>query len=107
MTDVFEQVKGKLVYAEDILDLFYAASVGQDKAFVEIVEDVVENTPEVDMTEVVRCKECKYWRDWQMAVASHGFGSNMGECHCDQWDNESFYYLTKDIDFCSYGEIEE
>ena len=60
-----------------------------------------------DVVEVVRCKDCKYWRDWEMAVVSHGFGPNMGECHCAQWDNEYFYYLTKDTDFCSYGEKEE
>jgi hypothetical protein len=60
-----------------------------------------------DYENIVRCRECKYWRDWQMAVTSHGFGPNMGECHCAQWDNEYFYYLTRDTDFCSYGEIEE
>ena len=72
----------------------------------DIAQKAVEEAM-VDGIDIVRCKDCKYWRDWQMAVANHGFGPNMGECHCDQWDNESFYYLTKDTDFCSYGEIEE
>ena len=33
-------------------------------------------------------------------------GEDLGECHCPQWENDYFYYLTKDIDFCSYGEKE-
>ena len=63
--------------------------------------------PAEDVVEVVRCRDCKYWRDWEMAVVSHGFGPNMGECHCSQWENEYFYYLTEDTDFCSYGERSE
>ena len=71
MADVIERVKGKVVYAEDILDLFYVASAGQDKAFVEVVEDVIENAPTADVEEVrhgqwesfeiphmMRCSEC-------------------------------------------------
>ena len=45
MTDVLDRVEGKLVYAADVLDLFYVASAGQDKSFIRVVEDVVENTP--------------------------------------------------------------
>jgi hypothetical protein len=33
-------------------------------------------------------------------------GKDVGECHCQQWENDYFYYLTKDTDFCSYGEKE-
>ena len=74
---------------------------------LEDYRDKIKALPIADVVDVVRCRDCKYWRDWQMAVASHGFGENMGECHCNQWDNEYFYYLTKDIDFCSYGERKE
>ena len=52
MIDVLDRVEGKLVYAADVLDLFYVASAGQDKAFIAIVEDVVENTPTADVQEV-------------------------------------------------------
>lgn len=58
MADILEMVKGKVVYAEDVLDLFYVASAGQDKAFIEIVEDVIQDTPTADVVEVVRCKDC-------------------------------------------------
>lgn len=72
-----------------------------------IAQKSVEDMMRCDKVEIVRCKDCKYWRDWEMAVANHGFGPNMGECHCAQWENEDFYYLTKGMDFCSYGEKEE
>ena len=52
MADVLDEVKGKVIYAEDLLDLFYVASAGQDKAFIDIVEDVVINTPTADVAEV-------------------------------------------------------
>lgn len=50
----------RLIYVDDFLDLFYVASAGQDKAFVEAVEMVVEDAPAVDAVEVVRCKDCKH-----------------------------------------------
>lgn len=52
MADILEMVKGKVVYAEDVLELFYVASAGQDKAFVEIVEDVIQDTPTADVVEM-------------------------------------------------------
>lgn len=53
MTDVLDRVEGKLVYAADVLDLFYVASAGQDKAFIAVVEDVVESVPAIDAAEVI------------------------------------------------------
>ena len=62
--------------------------------------DVIDNMPTIiDAVEVVRCKDCKYWKQH--------FEPNMGECHCTQWDNDYFYYLTKDTDFCSYGKSKD
>lgn len=48
----------RCIYADDFLDLFYVASAGQDKMFVKVVEQVVEDTPTADVVEVVRCKDC-------------------------------------------------
>ena len=42
----------RYIYAEDFLDLFYVASAGQDKMFVKVVEQVVEDTPTADVVEV-------------------------------------------------------
>lgn len=51
MSDALDRVRGKVVYAEDILELFYAASIGQDKLFIKIVEDIVEDAPAADVAE--------------------------------------------------------
>ena len=52
----------RCIYADDFLDLFYVASAGQDKMFVKVVEQVVEDTPTADVVEVVRCKDCIYFQ---------------------------------------------
>ena len=49
----------RCIYVDDFLDLFYVASAGQDKMFVKVVEQVVEDTPTADVVEVVRCKDCQ------------------------------------------------
>lgn len=46
----------RCIYADDFLDLFHVASAGQDKMFVKVVEQVVEDTPTVDVVEVKRGK---------------------------------------------------
>lgn len=57
---------------------------------------------------VVHCKDCKHWKSGDDMVGCHtNIGENLGECHCPQWENDYFYYLTKDTDFCSYGEENE
>lgn len=50
----------RLMDKNDFLDLFYVASAGQDKRFVEAVEMVVSDTPTIDAVPVVRCKDCKH-----------------------------------------------
>lgn len=52
----------RIIDADNFLNLFYVASAGQDKAFVAAVEMVVEDTPTIDAVEVVRCKDCAYYR---------------------------------------------
>ena len=42
----------RCIYADDFLDLFYVASAGQDKMFVKVVEQVVEDTPTADVVKV-------------------------------------------------------
>ena len=39
----------RLIYANDFFDLFYVASMGQDKAFIKTVEMVLEDTPTVEV----------------------------------------------------------
>lgn len=48
------------INTDDFLDLFYLASSGQDKQFINIVKMVLENTPVADVGAIVRCKDCLY-----------------------------------------------
>lgn len=54
-----------------------------------------------DMVEVVRCKDCKYWRKTKTDPI---LTIDYGECCCKNfWD----IHLTTSKDFCSYGERKE
>lgn len=56
----------RYVAADDFLDLFYVASAGQDKAFIETVEMVVADTPTADVAPVVHGKwESVYTTYWK------------------------------------------
>ena len=76
----------RLIDANDFLDLFYVASAGQDKAFVETVEMVVEDTPTIDAVPVVRGRwieheipdEPLYGTDYECSVC--------GKFHHDNWN---------------------
>ena len=93
----------RCIYADDFLDLFYVASAGQDKMFVKVVEQVVEDTPTADVVEVVRCEKCKYFREY----------SDAHKRAVERADGDCFLKLTHSCDeqfiacryndFCSYG----
>ena len=85
----------RCIYADDFLDLFYVASAGQDKMFVKVVEQVVEDTPTADVVEVVRCKDCERWG-----------GITFGNI-CRRWTGLNVKNCTKPNDFCSYGTPKE
>lgn len=62
----------RYINADDFLDLFYVASMGQDKSFVKTVEQVVDDTPTADVVEVADVSEqiirknaevSKYWQN--------------------------------------------
>lgn len=78
----------RCIYADDFLDLFYVASAGQDKMFVKVVEQVVEDTPPADAVEVVRCKDCKHLM----------FSDMYGECA------KGYMGIVSPDDYCSRGE---
>lgn len=58
----------RYIDVEHFLDLFYTASAGQDKCFIETVEMVVEDTPTADVVSVCHCPECVYCE-----IGSSGF----------------------------------
>ena len=43
----------RYIDAEDFLDLFYVASIGQDKEFIKTVEMVIADTPTADVAPVI------------------------------------------------------
>ena len=67
---------------EDRMDCFYLDEITQE----------IFDAPTVDAVEVVRCKDCKHFKDW-------GDGNKTCYLWTDQWDMP-----TVDDAFCSYGE---
>ncbi len=61
-------MKQRLIYADDFLDLFYVASAGQDKAFINTVEMVVNDTPTVDAEPVRRGQWMPYYEPMECFV---------------------------------------
>ena len=77
----------RYIDADDFLDLFYVAAMGQDQEFIKTVEMVLDDTPTADVVEVVRCKYCKWYQLYHLACIHPYFNG---------WIN---------VDgFCSYGE---
>ena len=84
----------RLIYVDDFLDLFYVASAGQDRAFIETVEMVVEDTPTIDAVPVVRahwirtdsgkwrCSACRGRHDYPMRYCGE-CGARMNERRTD------------------------
>jgi len=46
--------------------------------------------------EIVSCKDCKHWREWE-----NGTG------HCGRSENPHFWFGSDADDFCSFGERRE
>lgn len=62
------------------------------------VQWVLSHTPTVDAVEVVRCRDCKYWKP-SGSKAGNSFANMeyIGGC-------EFTNYCRRESDFCSYGE---
>ena len=69
------------------------------KTLIEQVKRIINAQPTADVTEVVRCKDCKYW---VCALKVHQFLRDelMSQCEINK-----HYRLGRD--FCSYGERED
>ena len=57
---------------------------------VDITRRIIEEAPAVDAVEVVRCKDCYYFR--------------MYHCKHPQWESPQGFPMVSESDFCSYGE---
>lgn len=65
------------------------------EAGVNHVMNIIHNTPTADVVEVVRCKDCRYWQEYQ-----EGHYPN----ELCPWDKNE---TTDEDDYCSYGERRE
>ena len=61
------------------------------------VERALYNTPNADVVEVVRCKDCK-------CAYINSFSAASGVAVCKHWSNEAKTVIVQQDDFCSYGE---
>lgn len=76
-----------------------------NKADGEAAVYLVESAPSVDAVEVVRCKDCELWNEWDRA--GHESLNNLS-CSCAYFSGEDGYTVcTAPNDFCSYGERRE
>lgn len=85
LIDADELWKHKFKSASERMDLDVAYMGGWNDA----IDTIMDETPSVDAVEVVRCKDCEYWRDDDCKNDSHGY--------CPISEN----------DFCSRGERRE
>ena len=63
-----------------------------ENIFIDAIIDEIDNAPDVDAVEVVRCKDCKYYEH-----PEYYGGGTKDVCR-------TFKRQTKEDDFCSYGE---
>lgn len=57
-----------LINSEDCKELLYVKCMGQDKAFISAMEEVIDNCPQVDAVQVVRCWDCKHHENEEIGM---------------------------------------
>jgi hypothetical protein len=62
----------------------------------------IDATSTADVVEVVRCKDCEYWKDTSDGTVTE---AHWGECRKPLGDYR--YSETAENDYCSYGERRE
>ena len=71
-------------------------------AMQDLARRCIDNRPVDDIVEVVKCKDCEYWKD---AGDDAITGVHWGVCRKPLGDYR--YCETAEYDFCSYGERRE
>ena len=85
----------RLIYADDLLSALRDDLSINGKNFARVRRHI-ENAPTVDAVEVVRCKDCDWYREHEDGICVNP--------HC----TKSFYGCRVRTDhFCSYGERRE
>lgn len=76
----------------------YFDEYGIAKITIQALDAIFDNfINSADRVEVVRCKDCKYYKRNVPCVGGHYNG-------CDEWLDEGNPIIVYDNDFCSYGE---
>ena len=86
----------RLIDADVLID-----EANSDGAYGYVDAKQIADAPTVDAVPVVRCRECKHWRQ-SGSKAGNSFSDMeyIGGC-------EFTKYCRREIDFCSYGERKE
>lgn len=83
----------------------YAAKDTAGAVTAMLITDELRAIPPVDAVEVVRCKDCDLWNEWD-----HSGRESLGNfrCSCAHWSVEDGpVFFTAPTDFCSYAEPKE
>ena len=81
----------RMIDDKDCKDLLYVRCMGQDKAFIAAMEQVIDDCPTIDAVEVVRCKECYFVNCYDELSPRYECTRMLGSLQ------------VKPDDFCSYG----
>ena len=68
------------------------------------IQQAVDEQPTVDAVEVVRCRNCRKWKN---RGKDEILDTEIGRCDCSHWKNDYYNIETEADDFCSYGERKE
>ena len=103
----------KYIKAQDLIDRIYPVDPendGSDGCTVVYksltlsspeIEAIVEELPAADVVPVVRCLECKHYKEHR----TKKYGNLI--CRCTRMGKYDMDYPVKPDDFCSYGERRE
>ena len=66
------------------------------REYIYFVDDNPNGTSGMTEEEIVRCKDCKHWHEWE-----NGTGT------CQRSENGCFWFGTDMTDYCSFAERKE
>lgn len=85
--------------ARELIPHYHAAVVMN---LFDLIDNLADNMPTIDAVPVVRCKECKYYKE-SVVLSPQKFCFRMK----DRYGEAAIGYNFAEDDFCSYGERSE
>ena len=101
-------VRGKQSSEKRLIDYYYLAEKIECPGEPLVYWHDIEAAPTVDVAEVVRCRECKYWGD-EDGKLQDSDGVLFARCKIHNYllDGRHTGWCPTENDFCSYGERKE